>query len=116
MRNDTAEIAAQSERRRRSRRRVLLSGIVTYWDGGRSFGCTIRNISAEGARISKPRTLLLPANLYLISVRERMVHDTRVVWSHDKEAGLVFVKSNALSELADPKFNYLRRLTDGATR
>jgi len=116
MMSDTFETTVPNERRLQSRQRVLLSGIVTYWDGARSFGCTIRNLSAEGARISKPRTQPLPANLFLISVRERMVHDARVIWSRDKDAGLVFVQSRQLSDLADQKYNYLRRLVDGATR
>jgi hypothetical protein len=115
MMHGTVEATEQAERRQRSRKRVLLSGIVTYWDGARSFGCSIRNLSEEGARISKPRTQPLPEKLYLISVRERMVHEAKLVWSHDREAGLVFVNSSQLSELADPKYNYLRRLSDGAT-
>ena len=115
MMQDTVETTEQAERRQQSRKRVLLSGVVTYWDGARSFGCTIRNISEEGARISKPRTQPLPEKIYLINVRERMVHEARLVWSHDREAGLEFVTSAQLSALADPKYNYLRRLSDGAT-
>jgi hypothetical protein len=33
MMQGTVEATEQAERRQRSRKRVLLSGIVTYWDG-----------------------------------------------------------------------------------
>lgn len=114
MMHDTYFLPEATERRLQSRQRVLRSGLVTYWDGARSFGCTIRNVTAEGARISKPRSQPLPASLFLISLRRRVVHEAKVVWSNSNEAGLTFVRSSQLSELTDPKFNYLRRLSNSA--
>src|ERR1700692_139593 len=50
-----------AERRPRSRKRVLLGGIITFADGAHSFDCTFRNLSESGARIVVAKNAQFPS-------------------------------------------------------
>jgi hypothetical protein len=111
------ELPPRIERRPKQRKRVLLSGIVAYSAGARSFPCSIRNLTESGARITLPVNLAVPSNVYLINLRERIAHEAKIVWTNGAEAGLSFVGSVALADVTDPKLAYLEKLWHGsATR
>ena len=112
-----SELPPPAERRPKPRRRVLLGGLVAYSDGARSFACTIRDLSATGARITLPPNLAVPAKIYLINLRDRTAHEGTIVWNKGAEAGVTFSQSFSIADLTDPKLNYLRKLWQGsATR
>jgi|SRR6185437_2553235 hypothetical protein len=108
--NGTRNLQATPERRPQRRTRVLLGGLVAFFDGAQHFDCTIRDLTKTGARISLPRNQPIPSNVYLINMRDRTAHQAKVAWNNGKGAGLSFVKSLSLSEITDPKLAYLKRL------
>jgi len=104
-----------AERRPAQRSRVLLAGILSYADGAHSFRCSIRDLSATGARISIPANFIVPRPVYLIDVRGRKAHQAERIWSDGKYAGLNFLNTVALDKLDDPSLGYLKRLLDAAS-
>ena len=109
--NKAIDLPPPAERRQpKPRRRVLLSGLVTWSDGARSFQCTIRNLTDNGARISLPPGQTVPTNIHFINVRERTAHEALVVWNNGSDAGIAFVKTYSLANLNEPKLEYLNRL------
>ena len=55
-----------SERRPKLRKRVLLTGLITYAGADNSLECTIRDLSDPGARIDVRKHTQLPSDFYLI--------------------------------------------------
>jgi hypothetical protein len=98
------------ERRPKPRKRVVFGGHVSYSDGAYHFGCTIRDLSETGARISLKPGQPMPSSVHLIDTRNRVVHESKVVWNNGREAGLRFLNSFAISAISDPKLLYLKRL------
>jgi hypothetical protein len=103
-----------ADRRPKRRTRSLLSGIVTYDNGAKSFPCAIRNFSETGARITLPNGFAVPSRLFLIMVRDRIAHQAVVMWNNKREAGLKFERSVALGENMDDKLAYLNKLWHGS--
>lgn len=98
-----------SERRPSRRQRVLLSGIVAYAHGTHCFSCTIRSLTAQGARVSVRRHGV-PSQFYLINLHSQVAHDCKLVWNNGAEVGVAFQKSFRLCDLNDPKLAFLKRL------
>jgi hypothetical protein len=46
------DLAIAPKGRKKPRRRVYLSGVITYGDGAHSFRCTVRNLTEMGAGLS----------------------------------------------------------------
>ncbi len=108
--NSSDESVPPAERRPKNRKSVLLTGIVTFDDGARSFDCTFRDLSATGARITVGKGAQFPAEFYLINIRDRLVYESKLVWNDGAEVGVTFQKTMPLSDLGDPKLIYLKRL------
>jgi hypothetical protein len=104
------ELPPPADRRPGRRRRVLLGGRVSYHDGTQVFDCSIRDLSDGGARITVPSTQVLPTQVYLINLRDRLAYESLVVWKRGGEAGLSFVKTLQVGDLGDSHLGYLKRL------
>ena len=102
--------SSPAERRPKPRKRVLLTGIVTYGGGAYSFGCTIRDLSETGARIAAAENSLFPPHFFLINIRDRVVYETRLVWKKGDEVGIAFKAAIPLLAITDPALAYLKRL------
>lgn len=74
--------------RRAPRRRVLLTGIVTYNDGAISFRCTIRDRSEHGARLKLPAGIVPPPEVWLIEVTEAIAYRAHIVWRLGEQVGV----------------------------
>lgn len=97
------------ERRRSPRRRVLLQGKIVYPHNSFSADCTIRDLSADGARIRvKPEAML--ADPFLIVVREAVVHPSAIMWRTAGEAGLRFDGREDLSGETPLHLRHIQRL------
>ena len=103
-----------AEQRPAQRNRKLLAGMLSYENGAHSFRCSIRDLSATGARISIPPNTIVPRPVFLIDVRGRVAHQAERIWSDGKHAGLKFLRTVALDKLDDPSLAYLKRLLDAA--
>lgn len=78
------------ERRRRVRQKSFLRGCVYFNNRRNAFDCLIRDISAEGARITFSDAVSVPnvVDLY-IPQKEQMLR-ARVQWRRGEEIGLAF--------------------------
>lgn len=79
------------DRRSSPRRRILKQGKAVFNGSCSVIDCTIRDISAGGARISCPYTSGLPDMFQLIFMSDRELRDVRVAWRRHNEAGLQFL-------------------------
>ena len=113
--DDPRYAATMAERRPALRSRVLLAGILSYDNGSHSFRCSIRDLSATGARISLPSGFMVPRPVFLIEIRARIAHEADRIWSDNKSAGLKFIRTIVLDRLDDPSLAYLKRLLDSAS-
>ncbi len=99
-----------AERRALGRKRVLMTGVIAYNQGVHAVDCTIRDLTAHGARVAFSRSQPIPPAVWLINVRERMAYDTRVCWRHEQDIGLAFLRTLNLGDIDDPSLGFLRRL------
>ena len=107
---ETPGKSGSSERRPKARKQVLLTGIIASHDGDQSLDCTIRDLSETGARIVPAKGVLLPADFYLINVRDRVAYDAKLVRSNGAEAGVHFNKTLPLAQLDNPALGFLKRM------
>jgi len=99
-----------AERRPRTRKRVLLTGIITYAQGAHSFDCTFRNLSDTGARIGVGKNMPFPSEFHIINIRDRIAYDAKLVWNKGGEIGVTFKKATPLAAISDPALAFLKRL------
>lgn len=97
-----------AERRPGRRTRSLLGGMVVYADGQRSFPCTIRNVTAKGARIAFADGHTPPSSFHLVNLRDQMVHQAHMVWASATEAGVALESGVAMGALPQ-NLGYLKR-------
>ena len=102
--------APPQEGRNTRRQRVLLGGKIAYDNGNYTCDCSIRDLSATGARLGIRGGTVLPKYFYLLDLRNGMAYECEVVWRNAAQTGVKFLGSTALSELTDPKLRYLRNL------
>lgn len=85
----TANVA--TDRRKAGRRRVLKGALAAYSSRHCSIPCTVRDISATGARIRSEGTLNIPDTFELIVEIDGTEADCEVVWRKGNEIGVRFV-------------------------
>ena len=99
-----------SEARSAKRRRVLLGGKIVYGDGAFTYDCSIRDLSASGARIGIPGAVVLPKRFHLIDLRQAAGYDCEIVWRNATQTGVTIRSAFSLADLSDSKLAFLRRL------
>ena len=72
--------------------------------------CTIRDISASGARITLSKGSSIPANVYLIDMANRIAYETVVVSQRAGGYGLKFRNAHPLAQINAPELRYLKRI------
>ena len=110
---DKNELPPLAERRPVPRKRVLLGGVAAYENGSYSLKCQIRDLNEKGARITVSSRQALPEELYLIIMRDHLVHKARLIWRKGEQAGLEFLTSEDVRNLSDPGLKYLTRIYEG---
>jgi hypothetical protein len=103
-------LSLRGELRILARKKVLLGGIVVHNEGHYSFGCTIRNLTDNSARITIPQRHLIPRDLYLIKIKAGFAHRARIVWAGEKEAGLRLLDSLDLGTPVEPRLYFLHQI------
>lgn len=99
-----------AERRPKSRKQVLLTGIIASITGDSSVDCTIRDLSETGARLVAAKGAQIPSHFYLINIRDRIAYEAELVRSEGLEGGILFKKTLPLSGLTDPALGFLKRM------
>lgn len=79
------------EQRRAPRRRTLKAGIAAYADRRCTVGCTVRDISATGARLKSEGSVNIPDTFVLIIELDGLEAACEVVWRRGTELGVRFV-------------------------
>lgn len=79
---------APEERRRAPRTDVDEPAYVA--SHGASTRCRVVNISADGAAIEVPDPLFIPDRFQLMTERDRVVRNCRVVWTRQNRIGVIF--------------------------
>lgn len=106
---------------RAPRQRTCLGGKLVYSDGtdkahgAFTLDCTVRDISAGGAKVIIGYQRPLPANLYLIIVKHCIAHQAEVVWMKYPARGLKFSGTYPLDEPLAKDLLFLRKLWNDLT-
>ena len=79
---------AMEERRRGPRADVDEPAYIS--SHGSSTRCRVVNISAEGAAIDVPDPMFVPARFQLMTEKDRVVRDCRIVWTKQNRVGVIF--------------------------
>ena len=98
------------EQRKAPLKKVLLTGKVIYGDGAYVLDCTIRDISATGARITLAQGRSIPETTYLLDMVNRVAYEAVVVSERAGGLGLKFKKTLRLAEITAPELRYLKRI------
>lgn len=86
-----------SEQRKAARTRVIYGGMLIFNNRCSTMDCTVRNFSANGARITIPHNALLPDHLTLVVARKGREYAARLAWRSEGAAGLEFLDTASAS-------------------
>lgn len=78
------------ETRRSPRQRVLKAGRIIYGGGSIVIDCTIRNLSATGARLQVPTSVAIPERFEFAETSAGKRHHATVVWRKGDLMGIRF--------------------------
>ena len=78
------------EKRKHPRTEVDEAGYIL--SGGSSFSCRVLNISAEGAAIDVPNPAYVPNNFQLMTGKDRVTRNCRIVWGARNRLGVIFIR------------------------
>jgi hypothetical protein len=78
-----------TEKRAAPRYKVFKRGALAFGGGG-GIDCTVRNLSANGARVDIAGPLSLPSSLTLVIEADQFMRRCHLVWTNDKQFGLAF--------------------------
>ncbi len=106
--------SAPDNRRQAPRRRSFLRGKIVYDGGGHSVDCTIRDVSATGARVSLPDGQGVPKQFFLLDMKNRVAHEVEVRWRAGVEIGVQSLQSFSLDKDLPKEFQFLQRLWSGS--
>ena len=76
------------EKRTAPRNRVLKRGMIAC--DGSSIDCTVRNLSATGARVDVESPVGLPASFLLVIEADQFLRRGHKVWFKEKQLGIAF--------------------------
>ncbi|HEV3396210.1 MAG TPA: PilZ domain-containing protein [Xanthobacteraceae bacterium] len=78
------------ERRAHSRHRTLKAGKIVFNHRFCVVDCTVRNLSAAGARLQVPSTLGIPDDFDLVIEPEKAARACHVAWKDENHMGVTF--------------------------
>ena len=83
-----------ADRRSHHRKRILKGAIVRFHKGYGIEECVLRDITADGARISMGTTSILPTNVQLHITGERTQLEASIQWRTSRDFGVKFILNN----------------------
>ena len=98
------------EQRKAPRKKVLLTGKIISGAGAHVMDCTIRDLSATGARITLAQGRSVPQDAYLLDMVNRVAYEAVLVSERAGGFGLKFKKTLRLAEINAPELRYLKRI------
>jgi hypothetical protein len=88
MPSTATQTTAIIEKRAAPRYRVLKRGTLAF--GGVGIDCTVRNLSATGARVDIASAVGVPSNFILVIEADQFIRRCRPVWSNERQLGIAF--------------------------
>lgn len=76
------------EKRESPRHRVFKRGLIAFGGGG--IDCTIRNLSANGARLDVEHSARLPEQFTLVIEADHFMRRCHAVWIDERRLGVAF--------------------------
>ena len=80
----------QSDHRIAPRQRVLKQGKMLFPNNMSVMNCTIRDLSASGAKLLCSETKSVPDEFRLVTLADSMLRDVRVAWRKMDQIGVTF--------------------------
>jgi hypothetical protein len=116
MQSPSPETPSGKNLRIHARARIRLPGKIVF--GSRSFAldCTIRDLSASGARISVPNPNDLPNQLVLIEPKNDLAFNAKIEWRRSNLVGLSFESAISLAGGLEGEHQLLRMHAAAAKR
>jgi len=99
-----------TERRKTPRLRTFFGGVIAFNGRSSTMECLVRNLSAQGARVTFTNTVTVPDEFDLTIRRKEASYRARMVWRARDEAGVVFLDPAAAS--APIPIEWARRLRE----
>jgi hypothetical protein len=103
-------------RRMEPRPRTLLAGKLVFGPQELTADCSIRNLTAHGAKIQTTVAANLTPDIWLIIVRRGAAYRCSLAWRRGEEVGLKFISEHDLATDTDPRTKIARyvwrQLTD----
>jgi hypothetical protein len=99
-----------ADRNRVARTRTYFKGKVVYGAGAFTVDCLIRDMSEGGAKIIIEKHMALPAEFYLIAVKQGVAYKAKVVWQKFPGRGVQFSEAYKLDGALPPAVQFLHRL------
>jgi hypothetical protein len=97
------------DKRKSSRRRVLKGGKIVFADGMRVIDCTIRDLSAKGARLIIANTIGVPDTFQLFEKSSGMLYPATVVWRQTDALGVKFDgPATSIHDAANKRYSRLK--------
>jgi hypothetical protein len=96
--------------RRPPRKRTCLNGKLVHGEGAFTIDCSVRDISAGGAKVVLAGHQPLPVDLHLIVVKYCVAYCAKAVWVNFPARGLQFHRTYPLSETLPDELKFLRQL------
>ena len=85
-----AALLDMQENRQAQRWRAMLAGKIVFNNHGSVYDCSIRNLSATGAKIWVFNAATIPDAFELLIEAKALTRPARVVWRSAKEIGVRF--------------------------
>ena len=79
-----------AERRAHPRHRTLKAGKIVFNHHFSVVSCTIRNLSAGGARLHVPSTLGIPDDFDLLIESDKAARACRIAWKNETQIAVTF--------------------------
>ncbi len=79
-----------NDRRKNTRSRTLLGGVIAFNQRQSTLSCTVRDLTEQGARIVFDGTALLPDVFDLTITRRETTVRARTIWRGTDTAGIAF--------------------------
>ena len=98
----TVSPAATTEGRASERTRTFLKAVIEFNNGAAKLDCTVKNISATGARIDIAASVNLPKEFNLQIPHRGEVLRVQMVWREKSSIGVSFLPASQKAQTAQP--------------
>lgn len=91
------------ENKRQAQRQKVLKSARILLDDWRTMDCSIRDLSATGAKIACPSTVNIPDVFRLVTMSDNQIRPAKVTWRRESTIGIHFTGEAKPSALRKAK-------------